>query len=301
MNFSLRTSVFFALLLCPASSGCGTETSQASSSGSTGGGGSGATGNVDLESSSSEGSSSEGSSSGGSSSDGSTGDAPCSGTDSEGMCQTACDSASGTQGCEFYALGRAAEDLDMTQGFWISNPDPSADAVVLFEGQSEGQLDRMLLDTHTIPAGGWLAWELPGDMIPAEVSSSLRVGRFVVLSSSAPVEVSWEPALDAAPSGDSVVVHPTHALQSEYTVGEVSSFEVLAVAQGVSEFEWTPTVRTAGGRLPVEPVEPGEVGNILLNAGDVLGVWASAEDGDPLPLTGTLISADQPFVCVGCD
>ncbi len=219
-------------------------------------------------------------------------------------------------GCAFVVNRSLHPYQEFADGLVITNPNEELSAAVQLFEVPEGVLDEELFEQFNLAPGESRTIELVTDFVPGN-STNLRTGGIFRVYSDVPVVAYQHAPLRANNGNESALLLPDRVLGNDYvvpsytsvftnTVIGVSYFELVALEDD-TRVEWTPPVTTAGNGLPVDPVEAGQTGSLVLNRYETLRVVPSVlglpvEPGDdgyveafePLDISGTVIHTDNP-------
>lgn len=247
----------------------------------------------------------------------SSGGAPCddssdTGCTSEPPQSDACADVNSTLGCSFIVLAPLdpsavhasnegeEEEFDAVV---VMNPSPDVVATILVLRMPEGLLDQELIgDPVALGPGQSVTLQVP-QHFQAGSSTNLRTGGLLRVESDSPVTVSLYSPGRPFLGNDGTLLLPEEILGQEYVIpgypphvaattalGGPSYLSLVALEDDTSVQWHAQFSATPGNGLPVDPVAPGEWGQIILNRFEVLRLVAS-DAGD---LSGTVIEASGP-------
>lgn len=243
------------------------------------------------------------------------GDDQCTVPICEGPCQTTENDPS-SAGCAFVVNRSLHPYQEFPDGLVITNPNEELEAAVQIFEVPEGVLDESLFQNVNLLPGESKTIELSTEFVPGN-SSNLRTGGIFRVYSDVPVIAYQHAPLQANSGNESALLLPDRVLGNDYIVTSYSSartdsgvgvsyFELVALEDD-TVVEWTPPLPTAGNGLPVDPVDGGQTGSLVLNRYETLRIVPSVnvlpvvpgEEGyteafEPLDISGTVIHSDNP-------
>lgn len=222
-------------------------------------------------------------------------------------------------GCAFVANRQLHIYEEFADGLVVTNPSDEYLAAVQVFAVPEGLLDEELIESFNLEPGESHTLELTTDFIPG-VGSNLRTGGIFRVYSDVPVVAYQHSPLRGNRGNESALLLPDRVLGNDYVVMSYTSL-VASMQVGASYFElvaleddtrvqWTPPVRTQGNGLPIDPVEAGETGELILNRYETIRIVPSREDLDEktywdefelLDISGTIIHSDKPVWVTGAN
>lgn len=231
-------------------------------------------------------------------------------------------------GCAFVANRQLHIYEDFADGLVITNPNEELTARVDVFEVPEGLLDEVQLDINPddeddmgvfLDPGQSITVELTTEFIPG-TSSNIRTGGIFRAYSDIPVIAYQHAPLRGNRGNESALLLPDRVLGNDYVVMSYTSlsasnqlgasyFELVALEDD-TRVQWTPPVKTAGNGLPIDPVEAGATGELILNRYETIRIVPSREDLDKknffdefemLDISGTIIKSDKPVWVTGAN
>lgn len=221
-------------------------------------------------------------------------------------------------GCAFVVNRQLHIYEDFADGLVVTNPSEELTAAVRVYSVPEGLLEEVEIDTFNLEPGTSQTVELTTEFIPG-LGSNLRTGGIFRVYSDVPVVAYQHSPLASNRGNESSLLLPDRVLGQDYVVMSynslwtgakgVSYFELVALEDD-TRVEWTPRMTTAGNGLPIDPVEAGEDGTLVLNRYETIRIVPSQEPlDDPsdraqyqsLDISGTVIHADKDVWVTGAN
>ncbi len=218
-------------------------------------------------------------------------------------------------GCAFVANRQLHRYQESPDGLVISNPNLESPAKIQIFEVPEGLLDEQPFDSFSLEPGTSETIELLSEFVPGN-STNLRTGGIFRVYSDIPVISYLHAPLQANLGNESSLLLPDQVLGTDYVVTSypsrpgrgVSYFEIVAL-EDATEVTWTPPITTFGNGVPIQTVEAGATGDVILNRYETMRVVPSQisirEKGDAayefLDVSGTVIHSDKPVWVVGAN
>ncbi len=222
-------------------------------------------------------------------------------------------------GCAFVANRQSHIYEDFADGIVVTNPSEELTATVTVFEVPEGLLDEVMVADFPLAPGESEVLELETEF-EAAFGSSIRTGGIFRIYSTTPVVAYQHAPLQGNRGNESALLLPDRVLGNDYVVMSytslsannftgVSYFELVALEDN-TRVEWTPKVETQGNGLPIDPVPPGETGELVLNRYETIRIVPSRDDLDEknywdeyelLDISGTLVHTDKPVWVTGAN
>jgi hypothetical protein len=248
--------------------------------------------------------------------------------DQTGRCDGACSAtALGKSyiGCEYYPTVTA--NLVSTQFHFaaaVSNTTASSATVTVTQGAST--IASVMVAPNSVqvihlpwqltlkgPAALTAAAPMPGSVKVAQGAYRLRSTQPVVVYQFSPLEYTNggncnNNQANCSFSNDASLLLPTNAWTGTYRVASRhhffsrSGFYAVTASADNTTVTVAPGPKGAGVKAGIPGINTSGVGQVILNAGDVIEVVTSGNDGiagNPQDVTGTLVKADKPVQVLG--
>jgi hypothetical protein len=200
-----------------------------------------------------------------------------------------------TVGCEFRA-NKMQNFIEEPTSLVVGNVSDT-DIATVEVYYSTGGAEQMVAGPVAIDPSGTYEYVMTMPAQPGNVSVLRTGGTFRVVSDEPIVAYQHSP-ISAEAHNDSSMLIPDHALKQNYIVAAYTKnvsgppyFDVIALADATTVSWEPPQATAAGGGVPA--VAAGDIGQVVMNAGDMLQVISQVD------VSGTIVSSDKPIWVVG--